>query len=54
MTPLDMLWSVGKRALENASLGVDNLNKVRSCANAFSRCANYSTSSLRNILLDFA
>jgi len=28
MTPLDMLWSVGKRALENAGLGGDNLNKI--------------------------
>ncbi len=44
----------GKRALENAGLGGDNLNKVRSCANVFSRFAGYSTSSLQNILLDFA
>jgi len=53
MTPLDMLWSVGKGSLENAGLGGDNFNKVRSCANVFSRCAGYSTSSLQNILLDF-
>jgi hypothetical protein len=32
----------------------DNLNKVRSCANIFSRCAGYSTNSLQNILLNFA
>ncbi len=32
----------------------DNLNKVKSCANVFSRCAGYSTSSLQNILLNFA
>jgi hypothetical protein len=44
----------GKRALENAGLGGDNLNKVRSCANVFFRCAGYSTNSLQNILLDFA
>ncbi len=36
----------GKRALENAGLDGDNLNKVRSCANVFSRCVGYSTSSL--------
>ncbi len=44
----------GKRALENAGLGGANLNKVRSCANVFSRCAGYSISSLQNILLNFA
>jgi hypothetical protein len=44
----------GKRALENAGSCGDNLIKVRSCAKVFSRCAGYSTSSLQNILLDFA
>jgi hypothetical protein len=36
----------GKRALENVGLGGDNLNKVRSYANVFSKCDGYSTNSL--------